>query len=83
MMERFFRDLKTGYRRKSGHNGMGRTFQAMLADTPLVKYLENLRHLPDEADPKYGTARNRIYFWAVCQGAQNFRAHLRRTMRAA
>ena len=49
----------------------------------LVKYLENLRDLPDESDPKYGTAKNRIYFWAVCQGAQNFRAHLRQTMRAA
>ena len=39
IMERFFRDLKTGYRRKSGHNGMSKTFQAMLADTPLVKNL--------------------------------------------
>ena len=41
IMERFFRDFKTGYRRKSGHNGMSRTLQAMLADTPLVKNLEN------------------------------------------
>jgi hypothetical protein len=41
IMERFFRDLKTGYRRKSGHNGMSKTLQAMLADTPLVKNLQN------------------------------------------
>ena len=41
LMERFFRDLKTGYRRKTGHNGMSKTFQAMLADTPLVKNLQN------------------------------------------
>jgi hypothetical protein len=41
LMERFFRDFKTGCRRKSGHNGMSKTFQAMLADTPLVKNLEN------------------------------------------
>jgi len=41
IMERFFRDLKTGYRRKSGHNGMCKTLQAMLADTPLVKNLQN------------------------------------------
>jgi hypothetical protein len=41
IMERFFRDFKTGYRRKTGHNGMSKTFQAMLADTPLVKNLQN------------------------------------------
>jgi hypothetical protein len=41
IMERFFRDFKTGYRRKSGHNGMSKTLQAMLADTPLVKNLQN------------------------------------------
>jgi len=41
IMERFFRDFKMGYRRKSGHNGMSKTLQAMLADTPLVKNLQN------------------------------------------
>jgi len=39
IMEQFFRDFKTGYRRKTGHNGLSKTFQAMLADTPLVKNL--------------------------------------------
>jgi hypothetical protein len=41
IMERFFRDFKTACRRKSGHNGMSKTLQAMLADTPLVKNLQN------------------------------------------
>jgi hypothetical protein len=41
IMERFFRDLKTAYRRKTGHDRMSKTFQAMLADTPLVKNLQN------------------------------------------
>lgn len=41
IMEQFFRNFKTGYRRKTGHNGMTKTFQAMLADTPLVKNLQN------------------------------------------
>ena len=41
IMERFFRDFKTGHRRKSGHNGMNRTLQTMLADTPLAKNLQN------------------------------------------
>ena len=41
MMERLFRDFKTGNRRKSGHNGMSKTLQTMLADTPLAKNLQN------------------------------------------
>ena len=41
IMERFFRDLKRGCRRKSGNKSMSKTLQTMLADTPLVKNLEN------------------------------------------
>jgi uncharacterized protein YbaR (Trm112 family) len=41
IMERFFRDFKTGHRRKAGHNRMNRTLQTMLADTPLAKNLQN------------------------------------------
>jgi hypothetical protein len=41
LMERFFRDFKTGHRRKSGHNSMSKTLQTMLADTPLAKNLQN------------------------------------------
>jgi hypothetical protein len=52
IMERFFRDFKTGCRRKSGHNGMNRTFQAMLADTPLVKNLQNESYLKILLDGK-------------------------------
>ncbi len=52
IMERFFRDFKTGYRRKTGHNGMSKTFQAMLADTPLVKNLENESYMKILLDGK-------------------------------
>jgi hypothetical protein len=41
ILERFFRDLKRGYRRKTGNASMGKTLKAMIADTPLVKNLEN------------------------------------------
>jgi len=41
ILERFFRDIKRGYRKKSGTNCMSKTLKAMLADTPLVKNLEN------------------------------------------
>jgi hypothetical protein len=52
IMERFFRDFKTGYRRKSGHNGLSKTLQAMLADTPLVKNLQNETYLKILLDGK-------------------------------
>jgi hypothetical protein len=45
IMERFFRDLKRGYRRKSGNKSMSKTLQTMLADTPLVKNLENPEYI--------------------------------------
>lgn len=41
IMERFFRDYKRGQRRKTGNRCINRTMQTMLADTPLVKNLEN------------------------------------------
>ena len=41
VMERFFRDFRRGYRRKRGRQGLSKTLQSMLADTPLVKNLEN------------------------------------------
>jgi hypothetical protein len=52
IVERFFRDFKTGYRRKTGHNGMNKTFQAMLADTPLVKNLQNESYMKILLDGK-------------------------------
>ena len=45
IMERFFRDLKRGCRRKSGNKSMNKTLQTMLADTPLVKNLENPEYM--------------------------------------
>lgn len=40
-MERFFRDFKRGDRKRTGNISIGRTLQAMLADTPLVRNLKN------------------------------------------
>lgn len=45
LLERFFRSIKRGYRKKSGTNSMSKTLKAMLADTPLVKNLENQKYL--------------------------------------
>ena len=41
ILERFFRGLRRGHRRKTGNNSMRRALQAMIADTPLVKNLDN------------------------------------------
>ncbi len=45
ILEQFFRDLKRGNRKKTGNNTMDKAFQAMLADTPLVKNLENEQYM--------------------------------------
>jgi hypothetical protein len=45
IMERFFRDLRRGARRKCGHNSISRFLQSMIADTPLVRNLENPDYL--------------------------------------
>ncbi len=39
--ERAFRDLKRGYRKKTGNGSLGKTLRTMLANTPLVKNLQN------------------------------------------
>lgn len=41
ILEQFFRGIRRGYRRKTGNNSMQGALQAMLADTPLVKNLDN------------------------------------------
>jgi ribosomal protein S20 len=41
ILEQFFRGLRRGHRRKTGNNSMRRALQTMLADTPLVKNLDN------------------------------------------
>lgn len=45
IMERFFRDFRRGARRKSGHNSISRFLQSMIADTPLVRNLDNRQYL--------------------------------------
>lgn len=45
ILERFFRSMRRGYRRKTGNNAMRRSLQAMLADTPLVKNLDNSNYM--------------------------------------
>jgi hypothetical protein len=45
LMERFFRDFRRGARRRTGRNSISRFLQSMIADTPLVRNLENPRYL--------------------------------------
>ena len=45
ILERFFRDIKRGHCRKSGTSSMTKKLKAMLADTPLVKNLENKEYV--------------------------------------
>ena len=45
MLEQFFRNLRRSHRRKSGNNSMRRVLQAMLADTPLIKNLDNPKYM--------------------------------------
>jgi len=40
-MERFFRDLKRGNRKRSGTMSLNKELRFLLADTPLVKNLDN------------------------------------------
>jgi hypothetical protein len=45
ILERFFRDIKRGNCRKSGTSSMSKKLKTMLAETPLVKNLENPGYL--------------------------------------
>jgi hypothetical protein len=45
IMERFFRDLKRGSRRRSGTISLNKTLRFMLTDTPIVKNLNNPEYL--------------------------------------
>lgn len=51
-MERFFRGVRRGYRRRTGNDSMGRALRTMLADTPLVKNLRNPRYMDILLDGK-------------------------------
>lgn len=41
IVEQFFRYLRRAHRKKTGYNSIRRNLQAMIADTPLVKNLDN------------------------------------------
>lgn len=43
--EQHFRALKRGYRKKTGNGSLGKTLRAMLANTPLVKNLQNPEYM--------------------------------------
>jgi hypothetical protein len=45
MLEQFFRSLRRSHRRKTGDNCMCRVLHTMLANTPLVKNLENPEYM--------------------------------------
>jgi len=45
ILERFFRDLKRGGRKKTGANSLSKALRAILSDTPLVKNLANAHYL--------------------------------------
>jgi len=45
ILERFFRDLKRRNRKKSGTGSLNKTLKTILADTPLVRNLENEDYL--------------------------------------
>ncbi len=45
ILERFFRDFKRGHRRKTGSQRINRTLRTMLADTPIVKNLDNPQYM--------------------------------------
>lgn len=52
ILEQFFRKLKRGQRRKTGNNSMNRMLRAMLADTPLVKNMDNPKYMEILLDGK-------------------------------
>jgi len=52
ILEQFFRGVRRGQRRKTGNNSLCRVLQTMLADTPLVKNLDNPNYLEVLLDGK-------------------------------
>lgn len=52
ILERFFRDFKRGYRRKTRSRRINRALRAMLADTPIVKNLDNPQYMKILLDGK-------------------------------
>jgi len=56
ILEQFFRGMRRGHRRKTGNNSMHRVLQTMLADTPLVKNLDNPAYMEILLDGKENLA---------------------------
>ncbi len=56
ILEQFFRKIRRGYRRRTGNNSMHRALQTMLADTPLVKNLDNSDYMQILLDGKENLA---------------------------
>jgi hypothetical protein len=54
ILEHFFRDERHDHRRKTGNDSMRRALQTMLADTPLVKNLDNPEYMKILLDGKAG-----------------------------
>ena len=52
ILEQFFRGQRHAYRRKTGNDSMGRALQAMLADAPLIKNLDNPEYMKILLDGK-------------------------------
>ena len=52
ILEQFFRGVRRGHRRKTDNNSMHRVLQTMLADTPLVKNLDNPEYMEILLDGK-------------------------------
>lgn len=52
ILEQFFRGVRRGHRRKTGNNSMRRVLQTMLANTPLVKNLDNPEYMEILLDGK-------------------------------
>jgi hypothetical protein len=52
ILEQFFRDIRRKHRRKTGNNSMQRVLQTMLADTPLIKNLDNPKYMDILLDGK-------------------------------
>ena len=52
ILERFFREARHAHRRKTGNDSMSCTLQAMLANTPLVKNLDNSAYMEILLDGK-------------------------------
>ena len=55
-LERFFREMKSGSRKKSGTSSLSKSLKAMLADTPLVKNLDNPEYVEIILDGKKNLA---------------------------